>query len=141
MLKCFINQIQLEFCSPAKVVTNLKTKSRTGFAPWPKQPSSLDARIAKQYKSCHISSRSSGSLRFRKAVQSYNKIAAMLFMCYGIIMQLSEAFSHFARCKSKRLIGNSRIASVDGGVWWCYLLDVYFLFECRTSLWKFRHRI
>ena len=105
------------------------------------QPSSLDARVAKQYKSCHISSRSSGSLGFRKAVQSYNKIAAILFMCFGIIMQLSEAFSHFARCKSKRLIGNSRIASVDGGVWWCYLLDVYFLFECRTSLWKSRHRI
>ena len=105
------------------------------------QPTSLDARVAKQYKSCHISSRSSGSLGFRKAVQSYNKIAAILFMCFGIIMQLSEAFSHFARCKSKRLIGNSRIASVDGGVWWCYLLDVYFLFECRTSLWKFRHRI
>ena len=105
------------------------------------QPASLDARVAKHYKSCHISSRSSGSLGFRKAVQSYNKIAAILFMCFGIIMQLSEAFSHFARCKSKRLIGNSRIDSVDGGVWWCYLLDVYFLFECRTSLWKFRHRI
>ena len=81
------------------------------------QPLSLDARVAKQYKSCHISSRSSGSLGFRKAVQSYNNIAAILFMCFGIIMQLSEAFSHFARCKSKRLIGNSRIASVDGGVW------------------------
>ena len=105
------------------------------------QPTSLDARVAKQYKSCRISSRSSGSLGFRKAVQSYNKIAAILFMCFGIIMQLSEAFSHFARCKSKRLIGNSRIASVDGGVWRCYLLNVYFLFECRTSLWKFRHRI
>ena len=105
------------------------------------QPASLDARVAKQYKSCHISSRSSDSLGFRKAVQSYNKIAAILFMCFGIIMQLSEAFSHFARCKSKRLIGNSRIDSVDGGVWWCYLLAVYFLFECRTSLWKFRHRI
>ena len=105
------------------------------------QPTSLDARVAKQYKSRRISSRSSGSLGFRKAVQSYDKIAAILFMCFGIIMQLSEAFSHFARCKSKRLIGNSRIASVDGGVWRCYLLDVYFLFECRTSLWKFRHRI
>ena len=105
------------------------------------QPTSLDARVAKQYKSRHISSRSSGSLGFRKAVQSYDKIAAILFMCFGIIMQLSEAFSHFARCKSKRLIGNSRIASVDGGVWRCYLLNVYFLFECRNSLWKFRHRI
>ena len=56
-------------------------------------------------------------------------------------MQLSEAFLHFTRCKSKRRIGNSRIVSVDGGVCWCYLLAVYFLFECRTSLWKFRHRI
>ena len=105
------------------------------------QPSSLDARVAEQYKSRHISSRSSSSLGFRKAVQSYGKIAAILFMCFGIIMQLSEAFLHFARCKSKRLIGNSRIASVDGGVWRCWLLDVYFLFECRTSLWKFRHGI
>ena len=105
------------------------------------QPASLDARVAKQYKSCHISSRSSDSLGSRKAVQSYNKIAAILFMCFGIIMQLSEAFSHFARYKPKRLIGNSRRDSVDGGVWWCYLFAVYFLFECRTSLWKFRHRI
>ena len=72
------------------------------------QPSSLDARVAEQYKSRHISSRSSSSLGFRKALQSYDKIAAMLFMCFGIIMQLSEAFSPFARCKSKRLIGNSR---------------------------------
>ena len=105
------------------------------------QPTSLDARVAKQYKSHHISSRSSGSLGFRKAMQSYDKIATILFMCFGIIMQLSEAFSHFSRCKSKRLIGNSGRDSVDGGVWWCYLLAVYFLFECRTSLWKFRHRI
>ena len=105
------------------------------------QPTSLATRVAKQYKSCHIRSRSSGSLGFRKAMQSYDKIAAILFMCFGIIMQLSEAFSHFARCKSKRLIPNSGRDSVDGGVWWCYLLAVYFLFECRTSLWKFRHRI
>ena len=105
------------------------------------QPSGLDAGVAKQYKSRHISSRSSSSLRFRKAVQSYGKIAAILFMCFGMIMQLSEAFLHFARCKSKRLIGNSRRVSVDRGVWWCYSLAVYFLFKCRTSLWKFRHRI
>ena len=105
------------------------------------QQSSLDARVAEQCNSSFFRLRSSDSLGFRKAVQSYNKIAAILFMCFGIIMQLSEAFLHFARCKSKRLIGNSRIASVDGGVWRCYLLAVYFLFECRTSLWKFRHRI
>ena len=105
------------------------------------QPSGLDVRVAKQYKSRHISSRSSNSLEFRKAVQSYGKIAAILFICFGIIMQLSEAFLHFTRCKSKRRIGNSRIVSVDGGECWCYLLAVYFLFECRTSLWKFRHRI
>ena len=102
---------------------------------------SLDALVAKQYKSSLFRSRSSDSLGFRKAVQSYSKIAAILFMCFGMIMQLSEAFLHFARCKSKRLIGNSRIDSVDGGVWRCYLFAVYFLFECRTSLWEFRHRI
>ena len=56
-------------------------------------------------------------------------------------MQLSAACLHFTRCKSKRRIGNSRIVSVDGGVCWCYLLAAYFLFECRTRLWKFRHRI
>ena len=72
------------------------------------QQSSLDARVAEQCNSSLFRLRSSGSLGFRKAVQSYNKIAAILFMCFGIIMQLSEAFSHFARCKSKRLIGNSR---------------------------------
>ena len=105
------------------------------------QPSSLDARVAKQYNFRHVRSRLSGSLGFERALQSCNKIAAMLFICFGIIMQLSEAFLHFTRCKSKRRIGNSRIVSVDGGVCWCYLLAVYFLFECRTSLWKFRHRI
>ena len=105
------------------------------------QPSSLDARVAKPYNSRHVHSRLSGSLRFGKALQSCIKIAAMLFICFGIIMQLSEAFSYFTRCNSKRRIGNSRIVSVDGGVCWCYLLAVYFLFECRTSLWKFRHRI
>ena len=102
---------------------------------------SLDALVAKQYKSSLFRSRSSDSLGFRKAVQSYNKIAAILIICFGMIMQLSEAFSHFARCKSKSLIGNSRIDSVDEGVWRCYLFAVYFLFECRTSLWEFRHRI
>ena len=105
------------------------------------QPSSLDARVAKQYNSRHVRSRLSGSLGFERALQSCIKIAAMLFICFGIIMQLSEAFSYFTRCNSKRRIGNSRIVSVDGGVCWCYLLAVYFLFECRTSLWKFRHRI
>ena len=105
------------------------------------QPTSLAARVAEQCNSSLFRLRSSDSLGFRKAVQSYNKIAAILFMCFGIIMQLSEAFSHFARCKSKRLIGNSRIGSMDGGVWrWCMFV-VCFLFECRTSLWKFRHRI
>ena len=102
---------------------------------------SLDALVAKQYKSSLFRSRSSDSLGFRKAVQSYNKIAAILIICFGMIMQLLEAFSHFARCKSKSLIGNSRIDSVDEGVWRCYLFAVYFLFECRTSLWEFRHRI
>ena len=105
------------------------------------EEASLDALVAKQCKSSLFRSRSSDSLGFRKAVQSYNKIAAILIICFGIIMQLLEAFSHFARCKSKSLIGNSRIDSVDEGVWRCCLFAVYFLFECRTSLWKFRHRI
>ena len=105
------------------------------------QPTSLAARVAEQCNSSLFRLRSSDSLGFRKAVQSYNMIAAILFMCFGIIMQLSEAFSYFARCKSKRLIGNSRIGSMDGGVWrWCMFV-VCFLFECRTSLRKFRHRI
>ena len=57
---------------------------------------SLDAPVAKQYKSSLFRSRSSDSLGFRKAVQSYNKIAAILIICFGMIMQLSEAF--FAFC-------------------------------------------
>ena len=105
------------------------------------EEASLDALVAKQCKPSLFRSRSSDSLGFRKAVQSYNKIAAILFICFGMIMQLLEVFSHFARCKSKSTIDNSRIDSVDEGVWWCYLFAVYFLFECRTSLWKFRHRI
>ena len=105
------------------------------------QSTSLAVRVAKQCNSRNVCSRSSGGLRLGKALQSCVKIAAMLFICFGIIMQLSEAFSCFTRGSSKRRIGNSRIVSVDGGVGWCYLLAVYFLFECRTSLWKFRHRI
>ena len=105
------------------------------------QSTSLAVRVAKQCNSRNVCSRSSGGLRLGKALQSCIKIAAMLFICFGIIMQLSEAFSGFTRGSSKRRIGNSRIVSVDGGVGWCYLLAVYFLFECRTSLWKFRHRI
>ena len=103
---------------------------------------SLDSLVAKQYKSSHFRSRSSDSLGFRKAVQFYNKIAAILFLCFGIIMQLLEAYFRILHSvKSKSPIGNSRKGSVDGGVWrWCMFV-VCFLFECRTSLWKFRHRI
>ena len=105
------------------------------------EEASLDALVAKQCKPSLFRSRSSDSLGFRKAVQSYNKIAAILIICFGMIMRLLEVFSHFALCKSKSPIGNSRIDSVDEGVWRCCLFAVYFLFECRTSLWKFRHRI
>ena len=105
------------------------------------EEASLDTLVAKQCKPSLFRSRSSDSLGFRKAVQSYNKIAAILFICFGMIMQLLEVLSHFARCKSKSTIGNSRIDSVDEGMWrWC-LFAVYFLFECLASLWKFRHRI
>ena len=109
--------------------------------PEPPGKASLDKRVAKPCKSFPLRSRASNSLGLRKAVQPYNKIAAILIICFGMIMRLLEVFSHFARCKSKSPIGNSRIDSVDEGVWrWC-LFAVYFLFECRTSLWKFRHRI
>ena len=102
---------------------------------------SLDALVAKQYKSSLFRSRSSDSLGFRKAVQFYNKIAAILFICFGMIMQLLDVFSHFTQCQSKSPIGNSRKGSVDEGVGrWCMFV-VCFLFECRTSLWKLRHRI
>ena len=105
------------------------------------EEASLDTLVAKQCKPSQFRSRSSDSLGFRKAVQSYNKIAAILFICFGMIMQLLEVLSHFAQCKSKSTIGNSRIDSVDEGMWrWC-LYAVYFLFECLSSLWKFRHRI
>ena len=102
------------------------------------EEASLDMLVAKQCKPSLFRSRSSDSLGFRKA---YNKIAALLFICFGMIMQLLEVLLHFARCKSKSTIGNSRIDSVDEGMWrWC-LFAVYFLFECLSSLWKFRHRI
>ena len=102
---------------------------------------SLDKCVAKPYKPSTFRSRASNSLGFRKAVQFYNKIAAILFLCFGMIMQLLDVFSHFTQCQSKSPIGNSRKGSVDGGVWRRCMFVVCFLFECRTSLWKFRHRI
>ena len=107
----------------------------------PPGKASLDKCVAKPYKPSTFRSRASNSVGFRKAVQFYNKIAAILFLCFGMIMQLLDVFSHFIQCQSKSPIGNSRKGSVDGGVWrWCMFV-VCFLFECRTSLWKFRHRI
>ena len=77
----------------------------------------LDKCVAKPYKPSTFRSRASNGLGFRKAVQFYNKIAAMLFLCFGIIMQLLDVFSHFTQYPSKSPIGNSRRDSVDGGVW------------------------
>ena len=56
-------------------------------------------------------------------------------------MQLLDVFLHFTQYPSKSPIGNSRKGSVDGGVWRRCMFVVCFLFECRTSLWKFRPRI
>ena len=85
--------------------------------PEPPGKASLDKRVAKPCKPSLFRSRASNSLGLRKAVQPYNKIAAILIICFGMIMQLLEGFSHFARCKSKSPIGNSRIDSVDEGMW------------------------
>ena len=62
-------------------------------------------------------------------------------MCFGMIMQLLEVFSCFALRKPKSTIGNSRIDSVDEGMWRWLLLSVYFLFECLPILWRYRHTI
>ena len=102
---------------------------------------SLDTLVAKQCKHSQFRSRSSDSLGFRKAVQYYNMIAAIITICCGIIRQRLEVFSRIALRKPKSTIGNSRVDSVDEGMWcWC-LFAVYFLFECLSILWKFRHRI
>ena len=102
---------------------------------------SLDTLVAKQCKPSQFRSRSSDSLGFRKAVQSYNKIAAIITICFGMIMQLLEVLLRFALRKPKSTIGNPRIDSVDEGMWrWC-LFAVYFLFECLSILWRYRHRI
>ena len=102
---------------------------------------SLDTLVAKQCKPSQFRSRSSDSLGFRKAVQSYNKIAAIITICFGMIMQLLEVLLRFALHKPKSTIGNSRIDSVDKGMWrWC-LFAVYFLFECLSISWRYRHRI
>ena len=107
----------------------------------PPGKASLDKCVANSYEPSTFHSRASNSLGFRKAGQCSNKIAAMLFLCFGIIMQLLDVFSHFTQYPSKSPIGNSRRDSVDGGVWRRCMFVVCFLFECRTSLWKFRHRI
>ena len=100
---------------------------------------SLDTLVAKQYKPAQLRSRPSDSLGFRKAVQSYNKIAAIIIVCFGIIMQLLEVFSCFARHKPKSTIGNSRIDSVDEGMWRWWMLFIYALFECLLILWRSKH--
>ena len=100
---------------------------------------SLDTLVAKQYKPSQIRSRPSDSLGFRKAVQSYNKIAAIITLCFGMIMQLLEVFSRFAQRKPKSTIGNSRIDSVDEGMWRWWMLFIYILFECLLILWRSKH--
>ena len=100
---------------------------------------SLDTLVAKQYKHSQVRSRPSDGLGFRKAVQSYNKIAAIITVCFGIIMQLLEVFSPFARCKPKSTIGNSIIDSVDEGMWRWWMLFIYVLFECLLILWRSKH--
>ena len=100
---------------------------------------SLVTLVAKQYKPSQIRSRPSDSLGFRKAVQSYNKIAAIITVCFGIIMQLLEVFSRFALRKPKSTIGNSRIDSVDEGMWRWWMLFIYVLFECLLILWRYKH--
>ena len=102
---------------------------------------SLDTLVAKQYKPSQFRSQPSDSLGLRTAVQSYKKIAAIITVCFGMIMQLLEVFSRFALRKPKSTIGNSRIDSVDEGMWRWLLLSVYFLFECLSILWRYRHRI
>ena len=105
------------------------------------EEASLDTRVAKPYKTSPLRSRPSDSLGFRKAIQYSNKLAAIITICFGMIMQLLEVFSRFALRKPKSTIGNSRTDSVDEGMrCWC-LFAVYFLFECLSILWKFRHRI
>ena len=120
---------------------NMMSRLHNTITREPPGKASLDKCVANSYKPSTFRSRASNSLGFRKAVQCYNKIAAMLFLCFGIIMQLLDVFSHFTQYPSKSPIGNSRRDSVDGGVWRRCMFVVCFLFECRTSLWKFRHRI
>ena len=59
------------------------------------QPSGLDARVAKQYKSRHISPRSSNSLEFRKALQSYNKSCHIILMFWDDNATVRSLFAFY----------------------------------------------
>ena len=102
---------------------------------------SLDTLVAKQYKHSQVRSRPSDSIGFRKAVQYYNKMAAIITVCFGIIIQLLEGFSCFVLRKLKSTIGNSGRDSVDEGMWRWLLLSVYVLLECLPILWRYKHII
>ena len=102
---------------------------------------SLDTLVAKQYKHSQVRSRPSDSIGLRKAVPYYNKMAAIITVCFVMIIQLLEGFSYFLLRKLKSTIGNSGRDSVDEGMWrWC-LLFVYVLFECLLILWRYKRII
>ena len=99
---------------------------------------SLDTLVAKQYKHSQVRSRPSDSIGFRKAVQYYNKMAAIITVCFVMIIQLLEGFSYFVLRKLKSTIGNSGRDSVDEGMWRWWLF-VYVLLECLPILWRYKH--
>ena len=102
---------------------------------------SLDTLVAKQYKHSQVRSRPSDSIGFRKAVQYYNKMAAIITVCFVMIIQLLEGFSYFVLRKHKSTIGNSGRDSVDEGMWSWRLLFVYVLLKCLPILWRYKHII
>ena len=102
---------------------------------------SLDTLVAKQYKHSQVRSRPSDSIGFRKAVQYYNKMAAIITVCFVMIIQLLEGFSYFVVRKPKSAIGNSGRDSVDEGMWRWRLLFVFVLLECLPILWRYKHII
>ena len=61
---------------------------------------SLDTLVAKQYKHFQVRSRPSDSIGFRKAVQYYNKMAAIITVCFVMIIQLLEGFSYFCTAQT-----------------------------------------
>ena len=102
---------------------------------------SLDTLVAKQCKQTQVRLRSSAKIGFRKAVQGYNKMVAIITLCFIMLTQILKGFTHSVRHEPKSTIGNSGRGSVDEGMWRWRLQFFYVLLKCLHIIWRFKHKV